>query len=193
MKNSARLLRLSAPAFFTQPLPSSFRFELSYNERQLAPIQPPICSDHAIATSRTHLLWALRSFQQRPGNNRRAGCASPQYGDFDITNTILLSNATLRADPISASRSLSPSSRWASSSRGILSPSLLTCFHDFAHVSRWSYLPQRPVLQGRMLRHELYSMIHVPRLKHAKAAELLLGFRIGTVGRRDFAVLPRKG
>jgi hypothetical protein len=44
-----------------------------------------------------------------------------------------------------------------------------------------------------MLRHELYSMIHVPRLKHANAAELLLGFRIGTVGRRDFAVLPRQG
>src|SRR5580698_7165876 len=52
MKNSARLLRLSAPAFFTQPLPSSFRFHVSYNERQLAPIQPPICSDHAIAPSR---------------------------------------------------------------------------------------------------------------------------------------------
>ena len=52
MKNSARLLRLSAPAFFTQPLPSSFRFELSYNERQLAPIQPPIRSDHAIVPSR---------------------------------------------------------------------------------------------------------------------------------------------
>jgi hypothetical protein len=37
-----------------------------------------------------------------------------------------------------------------------------------------------------MLRHELNGMIHVPRLKHANAAGLLLGFRIGTVGRRDF-------
>jgi hypothetical protein len=30
-----------------------------------------------------------------------------------------------------------------------------------------------------MLRHELYSMIHVPRLKDENAAELFLGFRIG--------------
>src|SRR5579864_4014131 len=36
-------------------------------------------------------------------------------------------------------------------------------------------------------------MIHVPRLKHANAAELLLGFRIGTVGRRHFAVPPIQG
>src|SRR5215471_5058281 len=44
-----------------------------------------------------------------------------------------------------------------------------------------------------MLRHELYSMIHVPRLKEANAAELFLGFRIGTVGSCDFAVLPIQG
>src|SRR5580692_5719070 len=79
------------------------------------------------------------------------------------------------------------------SARSVLAPPLLACLLDFAHVPNWSYLPQRPELQGRMLRHQLYSMIHVPRLKHAKAAELLLGFRIGTVGRRDFPVLPIQG
>lgn len=36
-------------------------------------------------------------------------------------------------------------------------------------------------------------MIHVPRLKHANAAELLLGFHIGAVGRRDFPVPPMQG
>ena len=44
-----------------------------------------------------------------------------------------------------------------------------------------------------MLGHELNGMIHVPRLKHANAADLFLGFRIGTVGGRDFAVLPIQG
>ena len=44
-----------------------------------------------------------------------------------------------------------------------------------------------------MVRHELYSMIHVPRLKDKNAAELFLGFRIGTVGRCNFAVLPIQG
>src|SRR4029434_6927335 len=36
-------------------------------------------------------------------------------------------------------------------------------------------------------------MIEVSRLKDLKAAELLLGFRIGAVGRRDFAVFPVQG
>src|SRR5271156_2112843 len=44
-----------------------------------------------------------------------------------------------------------------------------------------------------MLRHELNGMIHVPRLKHENAAELFLGLRIRTVGRRNFAVLPIHG
>ena len=42
-----------------------------------------------------------------------------------------------------------------------------------------------------MLRHELYSMIHVPRLKDENAAELFLGFRIGTVRSCDFALEQR--
>src|ERR1700757_1331679 len=44
-----------------------------------------------------------------------------------------------------------------------------------------------------MLRHELYSMIQVPRLKDENATELFLGFHIGTVRSCDFAVLPIQG
>src|ERR1700704_2242714 len=36
-------------------------------------------------------------------------------------------------------------------------------------------------------------MIEVSRLKDENAAELLLGFRIGAVGSRDFAVFPVQG
>src|SRR6266571_2511818 len=36
-------------------------------------------------------------------------------------------------------------------------------------------------------------MIEVSRLKDLKAAELFLGFRIGAVGGRDFAVFPIQG
>src|SRR6185369_11460112 len=36
-------------------------------------------------------------------------------------------------------------------------------------------------------------MIEVTRLKDENAAELFLGFRIGPVGRRDFAVFPVQG
>ena len=36
-------------------------------------------------------------------------------------------------------------------------------------------------------------MIEVSRLKDLNAAELLLGFRIGAVSRRDFAVFPVQG
>src|SRR5882724_5609514 len=36
-------------------------------------------------------------------------------------------------------------------------------------------------------------MIEISRLKDVNAAELFLGFRIGAVGRRDFAVFPVQG
>lgn len=72
-----------------------------------------------------------------------------------------------------------PHSAFQSSACSVLSPSLLTCLHHFVQVRRWPNLENAAVLQGRMLRHELYSMIHVPRLKDANAAELFLGFRIG--------------
>src|SRR5438874_11744579 len=44
-----------------------------------------------------------------------------------------------------------------------------------------------------MLADELYSMIHVPRLKDENAAELFLGFRIRTICHCHFAVLPGQG
>src|SRR6202040_3153578 len=75
----------------------------------------------------------------------------------------------------------------------VLSSSLLTCLHDFVHVPRWPNLENVAVRHRRMLRHELYRMIHVPRLKDENAAELFLGFDIGAVGRRDFSVLPVQG
>src|SRR5215470_13110280 len=75
----------------------------------------------------------------------------------------------------------------------VLSPALLTCLHQFIHVRRGPNLENVAVLQGRMLRHELYSMIHVPRLKDEYATELFLGFRIGAVRGCDFAVLPVQG
>src|SRR3984893_16579582 len=76
---------------------------------------------------------------------------------------------------------------------GELAPSLLACLHHFIQVGSWTYFEKRPILQSRMLRHELNSMIHVVCLKHKNAAELFLGFGIGTVGSRDFAVLPIQG
>src|SRR5437879_13492873 len=44
-----------------------------------------------------------------------------------------------------------------------------------------------------MLRDKLNGMIEVSRLKDEKAGELFPGFRIGAVGRRDFAVFPVQG
>src|SRR5580693_5058464 len=82
---------------------------------------------------------------------------------------------------------------WPSSSRGILSPSLLTCLHDFVHVPGWPNLENVAIRHRRMLRDELYSMIHVPRLKDENAAELFFGFGVGAVGRCHLAVLPIQG
>src|SRR5271157_3982028 len=81
----------------------------------------------------------------------------------------------------------------ASSACRVLSPSLLTCLQHFVQVRCRPNLKNAAVLQGRMLRHELYSMIHVPRLKDENTAELFLGFRIGTVRSCHFAVLPIQG
>src|SRR5262245_40369030 len=75
----------------------------------------------------------------------------------------------------------------------VLSPALLTCLHQFVHVRRWPNLENVAIRQRRMLRHELYSMIHVPRLKDENTAELFLGLRIGAVGSCHFAVLPIQG
>src|SRR5579864_2748487 len=78
------------------------------------------------------------------------------------------------ASLISAGDKVEPSSACS-----VLSPSLLSCLHDFVHVRRWPNLENVAVLQRRMLADELYSVIHVPRLKDKYAAELFLGFRIG--------------
>src|SRR6516164_4093759 len=75
----------------------------------------------------------------------------------------------------------------------VLPPPLLACLHDFAHLPRWSNLEDAAIGQRRMLANELYSMIHVPRLKNENATELFLGFRVGTVGGCHFAVLPVNG
>src|SRR6516225_6476667 len=80
-----------------------------------------------------------------------------------------------------------------SSAFNALSPPLLARTHDFVHVPGWPNLENVAIRQRRMLRHELYSMIHVPRLNDENAAELFLGFRIGAVGRCHFAVLPGQG
>src|SRR5947208_593820 len=90
-------------------------------------------------------------------------------------------------------RTLGTGTVWASSSRVILSPPLLARLHDFADVRRWTYLENVAIGQRRMLADELYSMIHVPRLKDENAAELFLGFRIRTICRCHFAVLPGQG
>src|SRR5215471_11241192 len=80
-----------------------------------------------------------------------------------------------------------------SSGPSVPAPPLLACLDDFAHVPCRPNLETVAVFHGRMLRHELHSMIHVPRFKDENAAELFLGFRVGTVGSYDFAVLPEQG
>src|ERR1051326_2426762 len=72
-------------------------------------------------------------------------------------------------------------------------PSLLTCLDNFAHVPHWPNLENIAERRRRMLRHELHSMIHVPRLKDENAAELFLGFRVGAVGDCNLALLPIQG
>src|SRR4051812_36337497 len=75
----------------------------------------------------------------------------------------------------------------------MLSPSLLALLDYLAHVRGGPYLEDVAVLQGRMLRHELCGMVQIASFKDENAAELFFGFRVGTVGSRDFAVLPVQG
>ncbi len=62
------------------------------------------------------------------------------------------------------------------SAGSVLSPPLLACLDDFAHVPGWPNFENVAIRQRRMLRHELYRMIHVPRHKDENAAKLFLGF-----------------
>src|SRR5579862_6525048 len=48
-----------------------------------------------------------------------------------------------------------------SSASSVLAPPPLACLHDFAHVPGWPNLENVAVFHGRMLSHELYSMINV--------------------------------
>src|SRR5215813_5563793 len=92
------------------------------------------------------------------------------------------------------SRLMSPSlSVTPCSACGVLSPPLLACPPDFAHIPHRPNLPNGAVLQRRMLLHELYIMIHIPRLKDENAAQLFLGFHKGAVCSRHFAVFPIQG
>src|SRR5260370_12083888 len=75
----------------------------------------------------------------------------------------------------------------------VLSPALLACLHDFIHVRRWPNLENVAIPQSRMLADELYSMIHVSRLKDENAAELFFGFGIRAVGCCQLAVLLGQG
>src|SRR6185312_10975215 len=91
-----------------------------------------------------------------------------------------------------APESLIWNSRWSDSPRGVLFPSLLACFHEFVHVAHRPNLEGVAIGQRWVVGHELHGMIHVTRLEDENAAELLLGFRIWTVGGCHFAVLPRQ-
>src|SRR5208337_3531833 len=63
--------------------------------------------------------------------------------------------------------------------------------HHFVQIRRWTYLNRsKSILKVWLLRDKLNGMIEVSCLKDLNAAKLFLGFRIGTVGRRDFAVFP---
>src|SRR5262249_48336866 len=123
------------------------------------------------------------------GSDCAAALDIPQPMAMTTTKTIV-SSGLLSSDLglMSPPLSVTPCSACS-----VLSPALLACLHDFAHVPCWPNLENGAVRQSRMLADELDGMIHVPRLKDANAADLLLGFGIGTVGRRDFAILPRQG
>src|ERR1700757_2380582 len=76
----------------------------------------------------------------------------------------------------------------------VLSPSLLTCLQHFVQVRSRPYLDRsESILKAWKLRNKLNGVIEVSRLKNEKAAELFLGFCIGPIGRRDFAVFPVQG
>src|SRR5215472_7479594 len=109
---------------------------------------------------------------------------TPQPMAMTSAKPIVSSNSRLMSPPLSVT---------PCSACSVLLPALLTCFRDFAHVPCWPNLENVAVGQSGMLTDELHSMIHVPRLKDEYAAELFLGFRIGAIGGRHFAVLPIQG
>jgi hypothetical protein len=71
---------------------------------------------------------------------------------------------------------------------------LLTLFYYFGQIRNRAYLDgAKSMLKAWKLGDKLNGVIEVSRLKDLKAAELFLGFRIGAVGGRDFAIFPVDG
>src|SRR5258708_16941203 len=116
------------------------------------------------------------------------GLVSPRVHSFGRPVSPLILYSRKYPSQRSVSDKVEPSSACR-----VLAPSLLACLHDFAHVPRWPNLENVAICQSRMLADELYSMIHVPRLKDEYACELFFGFGIGPVRGCDFAVLPVQG
>jgi hypothetical protein len=80
------------------------------------------------------------------------------------------------------------------SARGILSTSLLACFHHFADVRRWTDLDEStPQPQPWTLGNELNCVVQILRFKHLNSTQLLLRFRVRTVCDYNPSVLPRYG
>src|SRR5215469_13725263 len=76
----------------------------------------------------------------------------------------------------------------------LLSPPLLTCLRQFADVRRWTDLDDStPQPQSRTLGNELDCVIQISRFKHPKSTQLLLRFRVRTVGHCNLSVLPIHG
>ena len=81
------------------------------------------------------------------------------------------------------------------SPRNLLSPSpLLALLHDFVDIRNRTYLNRaKSILKAWLLGDKLDGVIEVSRLKDLNAAKLFLGFRIGAIGGRDFAVFLVQG
>ena len=83
---------------------------------------------------------------------------------------------------------------WLPSSRGMFSPSLLAFSHHSFDICRWNYLDCSTLqLHSRRLGNELDCVIQVSRFKHLNSTQLLLRFRVRTVGHRNLSALPIHG
>ena len=71
---------------------------------------------------------------------------------------------------------------------------MLAVLYYVADIRKRPYLNRsKSILKAWELRDKLNDVIEVTRLKDLNAADLFLGFRIGAVGGRDFAVFPVQG
>src|SRR5271163_4028761 len=71
-------------------------------------------------------------------------------------------------------------------------PSPLALLHHFVQVRRWTYF-ERSVLHSRMLGNELNCVIQISRFQHENSTQLLLRFRVRTIGHGNLSVLPVQG